>query len=321
MDNVAYRYSDVCLLPNISRTLTRKNCSTIVQLGNREFKLPIIPANMKTVIDPDIAIELAKKGYFYIMHRFDIDIMQFVKECNYIRPSIPVSISLGVKQADRSIVDCIKRERLTVNYITIDIAHGHCSLMRDMLSYTRKALGDNVCIIAGNVCTPDGVKQLSQWGADIVKVGIGQGSPCTTKDKTGFTMPMFSCILECSKSGVPIIADGGITCTGDVAKALVAGATAVMVGGIFAKCIDSPAEVIDVNNTKQKMYYGSASFENKRHINNIEGVKRSLDIDSMTYMQKLREVKQDLQSAISYAGGNNLSILNNEEVRWSPVKN
>ena len=312
-----YKYSDICLLPNKSDIGSRGSCLTYTTIGHKIFELPIIPANMKTVIDENIASELESKNMFYIMHRFGNDPIKFITED--LRDDATKSISVGVKERDKSIIERLGQGDLNIDYITIDIAHGHSTSMKEMIGRIRRHLGDSVCIIAGNVCTPDGVSQLYEWGADLVKVGIGQGSPCTTKDKTGFTMPMFSCVYECAQTDIPIIADGGIRCTGDIVKALVAGATAVMAGGMFAKCIDSPADVIEVNNIKQKMYYGSASAENKGHTNNIEGVKRNLDIDNMTIMQKMAEIKQDLQSAISYAGGRDLSALNDQDVRWRVI--
>ena len=317
MHNPTYKYSDICLLPNRSDIGSRSSCLTYTTIGHNIFDLPIIPANMKTVIDGDIASKLENENLFYIMHRFGNDPIKFITE-DMSADSIK-SISVGVKEQDISTIERLEEGDCVIDYITIDIAHGHCNLMRKMIGHIRRRLGDSVCIIAGNVCTPDGVSQLYEWGANLVKVGIGQGSPCTTKDKTGFTMPMFSCVHECAQTEVPIIADGGITCTGDIVKALVAGATAVMAGGMFAKCIDSPADVVEINNMKQKMYYGSASAENKGHDNNIEGVKRNLDIDNLTILQKMAEIKQDLQSAISYAGGRDLSALNDQDVRWRVI--
>jgi len=193
-----------------------------------------------------------------------------------------------------------------------------------MIEWIKKNLPDTK-IIAGNVATSDAVRQLSNWGADIVKVGIGQGSPCTTKDKTGFTMPMFSCVKLCSNvvldngNIVPIIADGGIRCNGDIAKALVAGATMVMAGGLFAACTDSPASVISINGLDHKAYFGSASVENKGHNNNVEGKLNQIPNNGMTYGEKLNEITQDLQSSISYAGGKTLSCLTPCEVKYYEV--
>lgn len=326
MQNLALKYSDVCLIPNYSQVKTRANCNAFTYIGGQQFKLPVIPANMKTVIDQNLARWMSQERYFYIMHRFGHDVTEFVRQANG-EDWQTISISLGVQPHDEKVIEFLREEhpfngksqKLRVDYITIDIAHGYCEAMRDMIRYIREALGDSVCVIAGNVCTSDAVKALYEWGADYVKVGVGQGSPCTTKDKTGFTLPMFTCVQECAKANVPIIADGGVRCNGDIAKALVAGAKLVMIGGLFAQCVDSPAETVMTENGMQKIYYGSASVENKGHDRNVEGIKRSLQPNNMSVENKLQEIKQDLQSSISYAGGGNLLGLNSDDVMYRIV--
>lgn len=312
----ALKYEDVCLLPNYSEVKSRSECSTFSYIGGQQFKLPIVPANMKTVIDTDLARWMSRERYFYIMHRFGISVTDFICMAN-VEDWQTISISVGVNAEDEKTIEYIRdMKNIRVDYITIDIAHGYSKSMKEMLKYIRRELGDSVCIIAGNVCTRDAVKSLIQWGADVVKVGIGQGSPCTTKDKTGFTYPMFTCVRECF-GDVPIIADGGIKCNGDIAKALVAGADWVMAGGLFARCIDSPALEVHTESGKQKIYYGSASAENKGNNRHIEGVKRALEANDMTYEQKFIEIKQDLQSSISYAGGSCIDHLNDYDVQYA----
>lgn len=314
----ALKYSDVCLLPNYSEVASRSECDTSVQFGPYKFALPVIPANMKTVINEHLAEQLIPEKYFYVLHRFGCDTVNFAKRLSGAQRGIKyVSVSVGVHDGD--LIKQLSSKDTKVDYITVDVAHGHSYNVRKTIDIIRDTWGDRVFIIAGNVCTPTAVQQLSDWGADSVKVGIGQGSPCTTKDKTGFTLPMFTCVSECSKPGVPIIADGGAKCTGDIAKALVAGARMVMIGGMFARCTDSPAETIMTDRGKQKIYYGSASAENKGHTKNIEGVKKSLGMDDTTYTEKLAEIKQDLQSSISYAGGNDLSVLSLENVVYREI--
>ena len=228
-----------------------------------------------------------------------------------------VSISLGIQQKDAQIVTDIASRKLHVDYITIDVAHGHHSKVAKQIEHIKNTL-PTAKIIAGNVATFRGVEYLNNAGADAIKVGIGGGYACTTKDKTGFTYPMFSCILECTKDrNIPIIADGGIRCNGDIAKALVAGATMVMCGSIFAACTDSPAPTVkDSSGRRYKQYYGSASIHNKMDKKNIEGTMKLMDTDSFTYEEKLLEITQDLQSAISYAGGCNLKALNLYNVQY-----
>jgi len=323
------KYSDVALVPRYSTIASRSKIALGIDLPvytknttpsdpftpflyKRFYKLPIIPANMKCVIDEQLAYWMSVNSYFYIMHRFGVDNLKFVKDA--VAQNLPtISISVGVKPEDYVLVQKLGEQNLRVDYITVDIAHGHSKLMSKMLSWIKQHLPYTI-IIAGNVATYDGVDYLTQHGADIVKVGIGQGAACTTKDKTGFTMPMFTCINNIFKqlNNQPahakrplIIADGGIHSNGDIAKAIVAGADLVMAGGVFAQCSDSPAE--DINGTK--LYFGSASCENKGHSNHIEGKVTLMQTNRLTYEGKLQEITQDLQSAISYAGGNDLYAL------------
>ena len=317
-------YDDICLVPRFSECKSRSECDVSKEFLGRKFKLPIMPSNMKAVIDENWAYFLSEHGYFYSMHRFDIDIEKFVSIANRDNWNL-ISISVGVKDYENLIYD-FHSSGLRVDFITIDIAHGHSESMKETIKYIKKAL-PNVKIIAGNVATQQAVRDLYKWGADAVKIGIGQGSPCTTKNKTGFTMPMFSCVKKCANQlygetifddcgsnlndyeRIPIIADGGVNYNGDIAKALVAGADFVMAGGIFAACLDSPASTIEVDGMLQKAYFGSASFENKKIQKNIEGKLKKLSPNGMTLEQKLQEIKEDLQSAVSYGGGKDLSVF------------
>ena len=322
----ALKYSDVCLLPKYSSCSTRRDCSTEAVLGDRPFRLPIIPANMKAVINIEQCKWLATNHYFYIMHRFDVDIQRFIEEAN--RESWPlISASLGVKSIDEQIVSNLRASGARIDFLTLDIAHGHLKAMKSMIECCKKNLPETK-IIAGNVATREGVADLAAWGADIVKVGIGQGSPCTTKDKTGFTLPMFTCVQDCSavftgdsfndSQRVPIIADGGVKCNGDIAKALVAGADFVMAGGLFACCVDSAAHSIMVDGSLHRAYYGSASFENKKTRTHIEGTLKNIPSCGLTFEDKLVEIKEDLQSSISYSGGKDLTSLQ-KSVKWRRV--
>ena len=318
------KYSDISLVPNYSEVHSRSDCDTSINLYGKKFLLPIIPANMKSVIDMSLAKWMSDCNYFYIMHRFNRDIAEDIANAQDWNN---ISFSVGVKAKDKMAIQKISKREHRVDYLTIDIAHGYCKRMKVMIRWIKNHL-PNTKIIAGNVATAEAVRALSDWGADIVKVGIGQGSPCTTKDKTGFTLPMFSCIKECSglHSGdfvegdtlpIPIIADGGIKSNGDIAKAIVAGADLVMAGGIFASCTDSPAIPTVINGVSHKAYFGSASAENKGHTNHVEGKLNHIASNSMTYENKLLEIKQDLQSSISYGGGENLDVL--KDVRYVEV--
>jgi len=314
--DISLHYENVFLKPNYSSVQSRSEIDTDILFCGRTFKLPVVPANMKCCIDTDTCALLDKHGYFYIMHRFDEDIHNFVHFANLQKFNL-VSISVGIQQKDKNILTSIAQSMMRVDFVTIDVAHGHHAKVAEQISHIKQVL-PSTKIIAGNVATLQGVEYLHRVGADAVKVGIGGGYACTTKDKTGFTYPMFSCVLECAKDrGIPIIADGGVRCNGDIAKALVAGASMVMCGSIFAACSDSPAPLVkDASGRKFKQYFGSASVHNKIEKKNIEGTMKLMETDTFTYLEKLEEIKQDLQSAISYSGGCNLGALNLNNVAY-----
>ena len=300
MTKKALHYKDICLLPQYSDLKTRKDADVSVDFLGFKFRLPIIPSNMVCVIDEKRAQWMSENNYFYVMHRFGVDNYEFVKRNQNLKN---ISISIGVNQKDKEILHKIGQdlEGLRIDFITIDIAHGDSYLVRNMIKHI-KDLGFESKIIAGNVCTIDGYNNLMNWGADAVKVGIGGGAACSTKNKTGFTMPMYTCIKEICHSEnyeVPVIADGGVREHADIVKAIHAGANMVMAGGLFSRLIDSPAEIVDGH----KVYFGSASQFNKGEYRNVEGIKRTFELDTMTYSDKLMEIEQDLQSAVSYAGG------------------
>jgi len=318
--DISLHYENVFLKPNFNSVKTRTDIDTNVKFLGKSFRLPVVPANMKCCVDFDTCKLLDSKFYFYIMHRFDHDIFAFVKDANEAIFN-QVSISIGIQEKDRALINNLTKHHLRVDFITIDVAHGHHSKVADQIKFIKDRLPWTK-VIAGNVATRNGAEYLHMAGADAVKVGIGGGYACTTKDKTGFTYPMFSCVMECANNEgssfeIPIIADGGVRCNGDIAKALVAGAKMVMCGSIFAACSDSPAPVVkDTAGRRYKQYYGSASIHNKIDKKNIEGTMKLVETDSFTYEEKLLEITQDLQSAISYAGGCNLGALNLNNVGY-----
>lgn len=300
---VALNYDDVYLIPEYSELDTRKKADTSIVLGAKKFNLPVVPSNMKTVIDEKWAKWLSDNDYFYIMHRFDNITVPFVKMANE-QDFKYVSISTGVNEDSYQELLQIKENKWKIDYITIDVAHGHHIKVKNRIQEIKKIFPD-VFIIAGNVTTPEGIKDLESWGADATRVGIGPGKACTTRFQTGFHVPMFTALQKCAEvANTPIFADGGVHHYGDIAKALAAGATWIMAGSIFAACSDSPAMTVN----GRKVYYGSASAYNKGHNNNIEGTILDLEPHS-SLEERLREIMQALQSSISYAGGKNLKSL------------
>lgn len=300
-----FDYDNILLLPRKCRVESRSECDTSVELGGRTFKLPVVPANMKTVLDEKICTFLAENGYFYVMHRFDIDNVAFTKEMQ--AKGLFASISLGVKQPDYDTVDRFVAEGICPEYITIDIAHGHADSVKNMIQYL-KAKIPAAFVIAGNVGTPEAVIDLENWGADATKVGIGPGKVCITKLKTGFGTGgwQLSALKWCARVATkPIIADGGIRSHGDIAKSIRFGATMVMIGSLFAGHEESPGKTVEVDGQLYKEYYGSASDFNKGEYKHVEG-KRILEPVKGKLADTLIEMQQDVQSSISYSGGKKL---------------
>ena len=300
-----FDYDNILLLPRKCRVESRSECDASVELGGRRFRLPVVPANMKTVVDEPICEWLARNGYFYVMHRFDLDNVRFTREM--LSKGLFASISLGVKKPDYDTVDRLVAEGLTPQYITIDIAHGHADSVKNMISYLKEKLPASF-VIAGNVGTPEAVIDLENWGADATKVGIGPGKVCITKLKTGFGTGgwQLSALKWCARVATkPIIADGGIRDHGDIAKSIRFGASMVMIGSLFAGHEESPGKTVEVDGKLFKEYYGSASDFNKGEYKHVEG-KRILEPIKGKLSETLVEMEQDVQSSISYSGGKKL---------------
>jgi len=302
----AFDYEDIQLIPEMCIVESRSECDTTVKLGQHKFKLPVVPSNMATIIDEKLAILLAQKGYFYVMHRFNVDNVKFVKEMK--TQNLIASISVGVKASDYQTIEQLAEQNLIPDYITIDIAHGHALSVKKMIEHIRAKMGNKTFIIAGNVGTPQGVRDLEFWGADATKVGIGPGKVCITKLKTGFGTGgwQLAAVKWCSKTATkPIIADGGLRVNGDIAKSIRFGATMVMVGSLFASHEESPGKLVEIDGVKFKEYYGSASEFNKGEKRYVEGKKEMIKVRGSIF-ETLTEMEQDLQSSISYSGGNKL---------------
>ena len=300
-----FDYDKVLLLPRKCRVESRSECDAGVELGGRTFRIPVVPANMKTVVDEKICLWLAQNGYFYVMHRFDLDNLKFVR---WIKSQgAYASISLGVKKADYETVDQLALEGLAPDYITIDIAHGHADTVKNMIAHLKQKLPSSF-VIAGNVATPEAIIDLENWGADATKVGVGPGKVCITRMKTGFGTGgwQLSAMKWCARVATkPIIADGGIREHGDIAKSIRFGATMVMIGSLLAGHDESPGQTVEEDGKLFKEYYGSASDFNKGEYRHVEG-KRILEPVKGPLADTLREMEEDIQSSISYSGGRKL---------------
>lgn len=304
-----FDYDAIRLLPKKSVLKSRREADTSVTLGKYTFKIPVMPANMATVIDEGLAEWLSERGYFYVMHRFQPEQrFDFVKKIQ--EKGLIASISLGITDSEYDLIDQFEAAQISPEFITIDVAHGHSDYVIKMIHYIKEKLPDTFLIV-GNLGTPEAIVEIEAAGADATKVGIGPGKACITKDKTGFGTNgwQLAAIANCAQVATkPIIADGGIRHNGDIAKSIRFGASMVMIGSMFAGHDETPGEIIKENGKVYKAYYGSASAKQKGHQHNVEG--RSLLVPYKGSLQDtLTAMQEDLQSAISYAGGRNLASL------------
>ncbi|MGN1407094.1 GMP reductase [Lactobacillus sp.] len=315
----AFDYDDIQLVPNKAIVKSRKECDTSVKFGNRTFKIPVVPANMASVIDENLAVWLAENGYYYVMHRFAPE-----KRAGFIKmmheKGLFASISVGIKDDEYDFIDSLVKENLIPEYTTIDVAHGHSVYVIKMIKYIKEKMPDTFLTV-GNVATPEAVRELENAGADATKVGVGPGKACITKLKTGFGTGgwQLAALRMCSKvARKPLIADGGIRHNGDIAKSVRFGASMVMIGSMLAGHEESPGNIIKIDGKTYKQYWGSASEVQKGAYRNVEG-KQMLVPYRGHIADTLEEMKEDLQSSISYAGGKDLESI--KRVDYVIVKN
>ena len=253
-------YDDVLLLPDASEFIPSEVKVKTRLTRNIEIDIPIVASAMDTVTESAMAIAMAKAGGIGIIHR-NLSIEDQVKHVVAAKSHGLVGAAVGVGE------DGFKRATSLiesgVSVVVVDTAHGHHKGVLDAIAKIRKNF-KNIEIVGGNVATRAGAQALINAGADGVKVGVGPGSICTTRVVAGVGVPQITAIIEAHKAtvkaGIPLIADGGLQYSGDIPKAIVAGADSVMLGSLLAGCDESPGEIIEINGKKFKGYRGMGSL-------------------------------------------------------------
>ncbi|MGY9074216.1 MAG: IMP dehydrogenase [Acidimicrobiales bacterium] len=287
-------FDDVLLVPQRSRIRSRQDVSLRTKVSrNITVNLPVIAANMDTVCEEEMAITMAKLGGMGTIHRFlpiDVQAKQIaaVKAAgNYV-----VGAAIGT---DHDMLDRAKALAAEgVDALVLDIAHGHADHAIDAIKRLKDAFPD-IDVIAGNVATRVGAEDLVAAGADSIKVGVGPGGVCTTRLVAGVGVPQLTAIDDIRGVGVPIIADGGIKTSGDIAKALAAGGNTVMIGSLLAGTKESPGDVEQGPQGLRKRIRGMASFEAIE----ARAERQGEDIDDEYFEQRAPE---GVEGTVPYRG-------------------
>jgi IMP dehydrogenase len=309
-------YDDVLLVPQRSPVDSRDEIDLSTTLApGLDLELPITSAAMDTVTEADLAVALSAAGGFGVLHRFVSAAEQAAMVRDVHARDERVGAAVGIDEAFLDRANALVEAG--VDALVVDVAHGHMERCLDAV----EALDDThpeTPLIAGNVATAAGARDLALAGADCVKVGVGPGSHCTTREKTGAGVPQLTAVMDAAsaatEAGATVIADGGIRKSGGIVKALLAGADAVMLGGMFSGTTEAPGEVINRDGDRYKISRGMASKEadaertdkESLEITHAEGIAGLTpyrgDLESV-----VTELTSGLRSGVSYCGGHTIT--------------
>jgi IMP dehydrogenase len=295
-------YDDVLLLPDASDVVPSE-VETKTQLTRRiTLDVPLVSSAMDTVTESEMAIAMAKAGGIGIIHR-NLSVEEQVTHAKLVKGAgLLVGAAVGVGDDGFARAEALIDAGIDV--VVVDTAHGHHRAVLDAIERIKNKYSDQE-VIGGNVATRAGAQALINAGADAVKVGVGPGSICTTRVVAGVGVPQVSAIMEaakaCKKSDVPLIADGGLQYSGDIAKAIVSGADSVMLGSLLAGCDESPGELIEIDGRKYKSYRGMGSLGAMQS----RGEKKSYSKDRYMQDDVLAEdklVPEGIEGKVAYRG-------------------
>ena len=257
----ALTFDDVTLAPNYSEILPSEVNTSINLTESLKIEIPLLSSAMDTVTESKMAIAIAKSGGLGIIHR-NLDIKKQVLEVRKVKKQkLLVGAAVGTGPNEFKRAEALLKEKLDM--IVVDTAHGHTKKVSEIIRFIKKIKNKKTALCAGNIATPDAAKFLIKLGVDVIKVGIGPGSICTTRLVAGIGVPQLSAILNVrngiKNKNVKIISDGGIKYSGDLAKDFDAGADAVMIGSLFAGTDETPGKLIKKNGKLFKSFRGMGS--------------------------------------------------------------
>jgi len=315
-------FDDVSLVPKYSDIATREQVDISVDLDALlSLDIPIIGAPMDTVVGADMATALADAGTFGVLHRYNtieeqVDMITQVISCaaDPTCDQSPIAAAIGATG------DFLERSAELIGagaeILCIDVAHGHHIHVKRAIGILRGKFGSEIHIMAGNVATEEAFIDISNWGADSIRVGVGGGAACSTRVRTGHGIPVLESIRRCSESEASalLIADGGMRHSGDITKALAAGADLVMVGSLLAGTDETPGVIITDERTKNKykVYRGMASRDAqaswRSKVSVVEGVSTTVPYKGPVF-DTLDDLTAGIRSGLSYSGCSNLNEL------------
>tara|TARA_A100001391_G_scaffold153320_1_gene111115 strand:- start:246 stop:1286 length:1041 start_codon:yes stop_codon:yes gene_type:complete len=319
----AVTYDDMLLVPQYSDITSRSEVDIGNSLGVKDLSLPIMSSPMDTVSEVDMAVAMDKSGGMAVIHRYNT----IEEQSSLVRKVYKETQGWANLAAAIGVTgDYLERAEALIgsgiDTLCVDVAHGHHLLMKKALEQLRKEYDKHIYIIAGNVCTLEGINDVADWGADAVRCNIGGGSICSTRIVTGHGLPGLQTIFDCARTDreVAIIADGGIKTSGDIVKALAAGADFVMCGSLLAGTTESPGSIVSLpDGTRVKEYRGMASKDAQLDWRNKsstpEGVASYIPYKG-SVLDILENLEGGIRSGFSYSGARDLAELR-RKVEWA----
>ena len=324
----ALTFDDVTLTPKYSEILPSDVDTSIKLTKTLKLKIPILSSAMDTVTESKMAIEIAKAGGIGVIHR-NLNIKDQIKEIKKVKKqNLLIGAAVGAGPDEFKRAQAILKENIDI--IVVDTAHGHTKKVGEIIKFIKKNRNRKTALCAGNIATPDAAKFLMKLGVDIIKVGIGPGSICTTRLVAGIGVPQLSAILNVrngiKNKKVKIISDGGIKYSGDLAKAFAAGADAVMIGSLFAGTDEAPGKLIKrkgklfksfrgmgsvgaMNKGSADRYFQSKQRDASKYVpEGVEGLaKYKGKVDKIIY-----KLVGGLRSSMGYLGSKQIKYLRNK---------